>query len=400
LPADDGVGGGPPGARVQGRSGGVVLISTQVALGSRLVLRDRLRSLAGIAGIAAAVLIAFVEMGFMNGVIDSHLRVVAAARGDLVVLDVRRNHLNKWDSLLPIRAPQIAAVEGVASVSPVYQAGVPFRGAREQSDHRIIVIAFPPDDPPLDLGWSEATLQALRRPGTVLIDQLSRPIYGELKAGQDVWLDGRRLRLGGFVTLGPTVINDGQMVMSESTMQSMHRGAYPRMLVVRVRERGDVARVQSEIRDRLGPEVDVFRKSELALREASYLRRVAPLGLLFGAGMAAGLFVGMVICYQVLYIAVRRRLKAYATLKAMGFSNRFVLGTVVQQALVLGAGGYLAGLLLTAGAYALLAARTGLEIDLTLPRVAAMAAACALACAAAGAAAATKALRFKPADLL
>jgi len=352
------------------------------------------------AGISVAVLIAFVEMGFMNGVIDSHMRVVEAARGDLVVLDVRRNHLNKWDSLLPIRTAQIAAVEGVASVSPVYQAGVPFRGAREQSDHRIIVIAFAPDDPPLNLGWSEETLQALRQPGTVLIDQLSRPIYGELKIGQDVWVDGHRLRLGGFVALGPTVINDGQLVMSESTLRGLQRRAQPKMVVVRVRDRAALRQVQSAIREQLGPEVDIFSKTELALREASYLRRVAPLGLLFGAGMAAGLFVGMVICYQVLYIAVRRRLKAYATLKAMGFSNRFILGAVVQQAMVLGAGGYLAGLLMTAMAYALLASRTGLEIDLTFPRAAAMAAACALACAAAGAAAATRALRFKPADLL
>jgi len=375
-------------------------MSPRAALGSRLVLRDRARSAAGVAGIAAAVLIAFVEMGFMNGVIDSQLRVIEAARGDLVVLDARRNHLDKWDSLLPIRVPQIAAIGGVASVSPVYQAGVAFRSARDQPDHRIIVVAFPPDDPPLELGWSEATLQALRQPGTVLLDRLSRPIYGDLEAGQDVWLDGHRLRLGGFVTLGTTVINDGQMVMSESTMRGLHRSARPRMVVVRVRERRDAARVQSEIRERLGPEVDVFRKSELALREARYLRRVAPLGLLFGAGMAAGLFVGMVICYQVLYIAVRRRLKAYATIKAMGFSNRFVLLTVVQQALLLGAGGFLAGLPLTAVAYALLASRTGLEIDLTPARVAAMALACALACAAAGAAAAMKALRFKPADLL
>jgi len=374
--------------------------SPQAALGWKLVLRDRARSAAAVAGIAAAVLVAFVEMGFLNGVIDSHLRILDAARGELVVLDARRHHLNKWDALLPIRVQQIGAIDGVASVSPVYQAGVPFRSAPGQPDHRIIVIAFPPDDPPLDLGWSAQTLQALRQPGVVLVDRLSRPIYGDLRAGQDVWLDGHRVRVGGFVELGPTVINDGQMVMSESTMQAFQSGALPRMAVVRVPERSDIARVQSEIRERLGPEVDVFRKSELALREASYLRRVAPLGLLFGAGMAAGLFVGVVICYQVLYVAVRRRLRAYATLKAMGFGDGFVLAVVVQQALALGAGGYVLGLLASAGAYALLASRTGLEIELTLPRGLAIGVACLLACAVAGAAAAIKALRFKPAELL
>ena len=36
-----------------------------------------------------------------------------------------------------------------------------------------------------------------------------------------------------------------------------------------------------------GPEVEVYTKEALAARESAYLMRVAPLGLLFGAGMAA-----------------------------------------------------------------------------------------------------------------
>jgi putative ABC transport system permease protein len=367
--------------------------------GWRIVLRDRGRSMAAIGGIAVAALIVFVELGFMHSVIDSQLRIVEAARGDLVVLDALRTHLNKWDSLLPIRTQQIAAVQGVRSVSPVYQAGVPFRSAPGQSDHRIVVIAFPPDDPPLELGWNAQTLESLRQPGVVLIDSLSRPIYGGLTAGQDVWLDGFRVRLGGFVALGPTVISDGQVVMSESTLQAMHPGAKPAMVVVRVEAGVGVRTVQERIRAQLGEEVDVFRKSELAQRESLYLKRVAPLGLLFGAGMIAGLLIGLIICYQVLYDAVRRRLKAYATLKAMGFSNGFILRAVLEQALLLGSGGFALGAILAFAVYARLAQSTGLEFNLTWPRVAGVALACLTACALAGALAALKALRSAPAEL-
>jgi len=370
-----------------------------IALGLTLVMRDAARSAIAAGGIAVAVLIAFVEMGFMNGVVDSHLRIVEAARGDLVLLDARRSHLNKWDELLAIRLPQLKAVEGVSAVSPVYQAGMTFRGAPGASDHRIIVMAFPPDNPPLELGWSDETLALLRQPRTVLMDSLSRSIYGELRAGQDVWLDGHLLRLGGFVSLGPTIVIDGTIVMSESTFKSLEPGGGPDMAVVRVAEGADPAQVKTRIAELAGDTVQVFSKRELAERESTYLMRVAPLGLLFGAGMTAGLFVGLVICYQALYVAIRRRLNAYATLKAMGFGNVFLLRTVLEQAWTVGSIGYALGLVLAAFAYHALAAHTGLVIELTWARCASVAAACLTACTVAGALAALKAMRTAPAEL-
>lgn len=368
-------------------------------LGLKLVVRDRLRSAFAAAGIAVAVLIAFVEMGFLNGVVDSHLRIVNAARGDFVLLDSRRSHLNKWDELLSIRVSQIAAIDGVASVSPVYQAGKTFRGARNEADHRIIAFAFPPDDPPLDLGWSAETLALLRQPGTVLMDAKSRPIYGDVKAGDDVWLEGRMVRLGGFVSLGPTIVIDGALFMSDATFKSLEPDGGPEMAVVRVSPGADPERVRSRIEAVTGPEVEVYTREALAARESAYLMRVAPLGLLFGAGMAAGLFVGLVICYQVLYVAVRRRLEAYATLKAMGFGNGFILRTVLQQAWALGLGGYALGLALAWVAYRVLAAHTGLLVELNPARCAGVAAACLAACTLAGALAAMRAMRAAPAEL-
>lgn len=369
------------------------------SLGLKLFMRDVARSALAVAGIAVAVLIAFVEMGFMNGVIDSHMRIVEAARGDLVLLDARRSHLNKWDELLAIRVPQIRAVEGVSAVSAVYQAGKTVRSAPDAPEHRIIAIAFSPDDPPLELGWSEDTLALLRQPGTVLIDRLSRSMYGELKPGQDIWLDGHLMRLGGFVELGPTIVNDGTLAMSESTFRSLESDRAPAMAVVRLAADANPAQVKARIAALTGETVQVFSKRELAERETGHLMRVAPIGLLFGAGMVAGLFVGLVICYQVLYVAIRRRLSAYATLRAMGFGNAFVLRTVLEQAWALGFIGYAVGLALAAVAYQTLAARTGLAIELDWARCAGIAVACLAVCTVAGAIAAVKAMRTPPAEL-
>jgi putative ABC transport system permease protein len=301
--------------------------------------------------------------------------------------------------MLAIRVGQIAAMEDVVSVFPVYQSADDFRGGAGESEHRINVVAFPPDHPALELAWTRETLELLREPGTVLLDRLSRPIYGSLTAGRDVWLEGRRLKLGGFVELGPTMVADGLLVMSEGTFKSFKPGATPRMAIVTLASGADPERARARIAEALGPSVRVFVKSGLAERETAYLRRIAPLGLLFGAGMTAGLFVGLVMCYQVLYMAVRRRLKAFATIKAMGFGNSFILKTILEQALALGLAGYALGLALTLVAYETLAARSALPIELTWGRASSVAIACLAACGLAGAIAAVRAMRTPPAEL-
>ena len=366
----------------------------------KFIVRDPRLSLAAITGIAVAVLIAFVEMGFMNGVIDSHLRIVRAVRGELVVLDAKRDNLTKWDELSAIRLQQIAAIPGVSAVLPVYQAGVGFRSSPDQPYHRIILLAFAPDAPPLDLGWSPTALAALRRPGSVLFDRMSQPIYGELTPGRDVWIDQYRMTLAGFVSLGPNVINDGTIIASESTLKLSAPDATPRMAVIRLSPETDPQRIKNAIHDVTGHQVDAFQPAELAARETAYLRKVAPIGQLFGAGMMAGLFVGMLICYQAVYESVRRRLKAFATLKAMGFSDGSIFWSVMAQSVFLGLGGYLAGLILAWFADGLIAHRTGLAVELTFWRACAIAGGCIAACALAGTAAAVKAVRTDPGSLL
>ena len=56
---------------------------------------------------------------------------------------------------------------------------------------------------------------------------------------------------------------------------------------------------------------------------------------MFSFGVVVGLAVGAIIVYQILFADVSDHLPEYATLKAMGYSNRFVSGVVIQQAVIL-----------------------------------------------------------------
>jgi putative ABC transport system permease protein len=76
----------------------------------------------------------------------------------------------------------------------------------------------------------------------------------------------------------------------------------------------------------------------------------APTGAVFSAGVAIGFLIGVILCYQILYNEITDHLPQYATLKALGFSRKFMIALVIKQALILSVLGYLLGL---AGGYLL-----------------------------------------------
>ena len=67
-----------------------------------------------------------------------------------------------------------------------------------------------------------------------------------------------------------------------------------------------------------------------------------------------GFATGVVIVYEVLHSDVNDHLAEYATLKAMGYSDRNLLGVVFQEAIILAVLGFIPGFIGSIGIYALL----------------------------------------------
>src|SRR5262249_53645251 len=119
----------------------------------------------------------------------------------------------------------------------------------------------------------------------------------------------------------------------------------------------------------IGQDVDILTKAEFSDREKRFWKNSTPIGFAFGFGMAIGFTVGVVICYQVLATDVADHLPQFATLKAIGYSNRYVIGVVLQEALLLGAVGFLPGMLISLVIYQVLSAQTGLPMKALPDRI-------------------------------
>jgi putative ABC transport system permease protein len=100
----------------------------------------------------------------------------------------------------------------------------------------------------------------------------------------------------------------------------------------------------------------------------AYWASATPIGYVFTFGVVMGLVVGAVIVYQILFADISDHVPEYATVKAMGYPNRYLAGVVVAEALILAVLGYLPGWAVSWWLYRVTAAATQLPMTLTLGR--------------------------------
>jgi putative ABC transport system permease protein len=140
------------------------------------------------------------------------------------------------------------------------------------------------------------------------------------------------------------------------------------MGVIQLEPGVDPRRVKATLASFLDPSVKVFTLDELEASEVNYWRRNTSFGLIFGLGVLVGLVVGGIIVYQILYSDVSDHLAEYATLKAIGYDNGFVVGIILQESLILALLAFTPSLLLSLGLYAFLAHSTSLMVVMTSGR--------------------------------
>jgi putative ABC transport system permease protein len=336
----------------------------------RNLTESPVRLAASVAGAAFAVTLMFMELGFRGALLDSMVAVVRALDGQLFVVNRTLYTLAVPQPISSRRLEQAESFDDVVSASPFY---VETRRGRWRNTasgipRRIRVLAFPPEDNTLDVfgAHGRSLLSLLDRPDTVLVDARSKPeVYGNLRGVSASELSGRRVEVVGRFSLGPDFQNDGTVVTGEETFLSLfpdRRGA-PDVGVLRVRPGADLARLRDAAQAALPPDVLVLTKRDFVAKEQSFWDKVAPIGTVFSIGVVMGFVVGMAICYQVLYSDVSDRLGEFATLKAMGYTNAWLFGVVVKQAVHLALLGYAAGVVVSLLAFQAVHEATGLPME-------------------------------------
>lgn len=372
------------------------------------VTREKTRLIVAIAGIAFADLLMFIQMGFEGALYDSAVKPHRSLQADLVLINPQFQTLFSVKSFPRERLYQALSHESVESVSPLYIATGQWRNPETRIDRAILIWGVDPARPAFKLPQVNQNLDDLKLLNQVLFDQAGRPEYGAIaeifkKAGTvETELNDKMISVKGLFTSGSSFAADGNVIASDSTFLQLFPERQPEQIevgLIDLKPGADIERVRSQLAANLPNDVKVLTLEGFAEVEKTYWANGTGIGFIFGLGVGVGFIVGIVIVYQILYSDVSDHLPEYATLKAMGYSDLYLLGVLTQEALLLAILGYLPGFMLSFGLYQVAYAATLLPISMTLERAGSVLVLTIIMCSVSGAIAMRKLRSADPADI-
>jgi putative ABC transport system permease protein len=135
-------------------------------------------------------------------------------------------------------------------------------------------------------------------------------------------------------------------------------------ILVRAKPGQDLEALKRQLEATL-PDTQAYTRAEMAELTRSYWLRRTGVGFILGLGATVGFIVGVVIVGQILYSSVSDHLKEFATLKAMGVSDRVLYSIIIEQSLWMAILGYIPSMALCLGLGAWTFATQGVTILIT-----------------------------------
>ncbi|MBW4571492.1 FtsX-like permease family protein [Hassallia byssoidea VB512170] len=378
--------------------------------------QQKVRFLVAVAGIAFIVLLMFVQLGFQDALYSSATAVHQSLRGDLFLVSSQYKSLTSAQSFSRTRLFQALGFDGVESVSPIYVQFAKLKNPETGEKYSIYVIGIDPGRNVLNIPEVDQNLDKLKIPDVMLFDRLSRPEFGPIAANFEKSdkeqvieifpfnaLTGYRVRVGGLFSLGPSFGVDGSLLVSDSTFFRIDPNSRTSemidMGVVTLKPGVDAEAVLAHLRAELPDDVQIFTHQGFIDFEKNYWSIRTPIGFILNLMLTMASVVGVVIVYQILYSNIATQFVAYATLKAIGYANNYLLIVVFQQALILAILSYIPGFAFSLGLYDFAMKATNLPIRMTLNNALIVLVSTVLMCITSGTLAINKLRSADPADI-
>ncbi len=379
---------------------------------------NKARTAVAAAGVALAVVLVFMQLGFLGSVETTVTRFFDAMNFDLLLRSPKYLHLSDTRVFPLLRLYQAAEVPGVRHATPIEIGLAQWRSPTTDRTRNILVIGVRPEQEAFQTPEIRAKTCLLTDRQSVLIDRKARPEFGpqngrqfsDADIGVAAEINGREVTIVGHFELGTGLTADGCILVNAMAFPRFVPARAPEAAsfgLVRVEEGADVDATARRVRARLrevvsrgaAGDVEVLTRAEAIGYELNRWIRETSIGIIFQLGVAVSLLVGTVIVYQVLSSDVAAHLRQYATLKAMGYSDHFLSGVVLAQALGLAFLGFLPGLAISEILYQATSRLANIPIEMNGGRIAAVLAMTLAMCALSGLGALRKVWLADPAAL-
>ncbi|EAZ92261.1 ABC transporter permease DevC [Crocosphaera chwakensis] len=339
---------------------------------------EKTRLLVALAGITFADVLMFMQLGFRDALFDSSVRLHQSLDGDIFMLNSKTDTLTGIRSFSRRRLYETLGVDKVDSVTPMYIGVSTWKNPLARKTRNIFNVGLNPDQNVIMLPEVQENISVTKKQDVVLFDRLSRKEFGPIaelfESGKTVKteLGNRQIKVGGLFSVGTSFGADGTVITSDINFLRLFPDRKQGLIdigVIKLKPETNLENNLEFLRDTFDYEdISFYSKQEFIKHEQKFWRNRTPIGFIFTLGTIMGFIVGTVIVYQILYTDVADHLPEYATLKAMGYTDFYLLTVVFQEAIILGCIGFIPGVSFSMLLYYNAAKATGLPIMMVTSR--------------------------------
>lgn len=372
------------------------------------LIHEKKRFFAAVAGILFAVVMMMFQVGLKKAMFSQVIAPLTQLDCDLVMVSTQYEYFGVSKGFARRRLMQSQAMDEVSDIASIYGGGLPMLNPETGATREVFVIAFDPIEHPFKNPQILSQQDKLKREGVALYDSLSRKEMGDFEKllkenGQVVTeVANKKIIVEGLFEMGPTFLADGNMLINKDTFVQIWPGGDPGVIsagLIKLKPGADPIAVMDSLREYLPNDIKIMTRQQFIANEQDYWEKRTPVGFVIAASMVVSLIVGAVIVYQILYTDVADHLEEYATLKSIGFRDRYFTGLILQESLILTIFGFVPGLGVTALLYYLTRTLANMPTHLTWFTCILVFSLTLLMCMTAGALATRKLRAANPADI-
>lgn len=328
-------------------------------LARRNLLRNRVRLVASIGGVALALSLVLALNAIVAGISAQMTTYIDSAGADVWVAQAGVHNLHMAASSMPDSAvAAVRGVSGVAKASPILYATETLSANGQRQVAYVIGL---PSDATLGLPATIRDGKTIPGPGEVVVG-VDFANLAHVGIGDAVTIFGRDLRVVGISTSEANLLNTVAFVSFDDFSRAHGLTGVVSFVLVQAAPGASADAVAPAI-ERAVPGVSALSRLAFAQQERQLVMSMA--GDVISMMDAIGFAVGLAVIALTVYIATLSRKREYGLLKALGARSRVLYGLVLAQAGLSVALGFLAALTFTA-VLAIVVPAMGLPLSLSI----------------------------------
>ena len=345
-----------------------------------------------IAGIGFAIILIFMQLGFLGAVLDTAVLFYDNLKFDLVARSPDYYHFADAKVFPREYMYRIKNVEGVDAIQPYHVNLGKWNYAEKSVQRGMLVMGVNPLGSTFSSRDSTVELpdvKLLTDDRFILVDKKSNPEFlgfdnskrfSPHDIGLRIELSQAECEIIGLFKMGTGLAANGAVIINEQGFERIFENYGSNRVALGLIQLDQAAAknpasTRESIYQSLGfdprvatPAVEILTRNEAVRRERMHWVFNTPVGFIFFSGVLVSLIVGAIIVYIVLSADITGHIAEYATLKAMGYQNGYLYRVVLEQAIILGLVSFLISVPVSLFLYKIVGDAANLPIIMTFSR--------------------------------